>query len=356
MLSNQTTGVGQAGWRETYERMARGGELEAFQFVTPVAIARVAGQDAARAELMKTGQTLRPNVVLVMTPKAFGHEPAWVAEFLRRCDQPIVLYWEGDPWHRWAKPVNRSMGAWLAAADVVFTPAREPQTRLLRRAGARDVRFMPHTYCHVVFGEAETNGPLAGAQPVYDIVLIGSRLAHLGGLSRVPGAGQRAKVVRRLQRVPGLRVAVYGAGWSGPGAKGALPFKQQVDAIRQGLLSVNWDHFPRHESYASDRLAISLIAGRPHLTTAHPGFDWIPGERMGLFVEKSVKELLERARELVAAPAPELLALGARGHEWVRGRLSDREASRFVLGAADDRFLVELPTDPWLRLAGAWPR
>lgn len=352
---------GHAGFRETYERMVRSGELASFRFVRPVATAATHGEEASRAELLREAETTRPDVVLVVTPKAFGHEQAWIKRLLRSCGEPVVLYLEHDPWHRWAKPITRSMRGWLEAADVVFTVARQPHIALFRRAGAQDVRFVPHTYCHVAFGGAEAADPLS---VIYDAVFIGSRFAHWGRVSRLPGAVQRAKMVRTLQRCHDLRVAVYGGGlgrggnqggWSGRGAKGVLPFDQQVSAIQEGLISVNWDHFPQHESYASDRLPISLLAGRVHVTTEHPRSDWLPGEDAGVFLEPSVSALVRRVQSLAAVSAEDLLAMGAAGHRWVSGRLSHREAARFLLAAIDKRLLAGLPAKPWHGLASEWP-
>jgi hypothetical protein len=120
-------------------------------------------------------------------------------------------------------------------------------------------------------------------------------------------------------------------------------------------VSANWDHFPGHESYTSNRLPISLLAGRAHVTTRHPGLDWVPDEAAGLFLEQTPSAVLNRTRELVAAPIEESLRLGAAGHQWVRERLSNREAARFMIGAFDRRFLEGLPYEPWHRFVAEWP-
>jgi hypothetical protein len=128
-----------------------------------------------------------------------------------------------------------------------------------------------------------------------------------------------------------------------------VAYDSQIDALSQGLISVNWDHFPRHESYVSDRLPTSLLAGRVHVTTDHLGLDWLPGPEIGLFREPTVAAVVERVEQLAATPPEDLLALGAAGRSWVKHRLSDREAARYMLGAVDTNMLDGLPTDPWRR-------
>jgi hypothetical protein len=167
--------------------MRRTDELASFRLVMPNLTAVTQGHDASRAELMKAGQEDCPDVILVTTPNGFGHDRDWVERFLRSSGNPVVLYWEGDAWHRWAKPINASMGAWLTAADTVFSTARELQTTLLRRRGAKQVRFVPNTYCHVMLADVETADPLDHAALCLDAVVIGSGLAHWGRVSRVPG-------------------------------------------------------------------------------------------------------------------------------------------------------------------------
>ncbi len=172
--------------------MAVRGEIESFDAVAPEVIARSSGGQAAAAEMHETARAVRPNVLLVLSPKGLGHDVPFVAELVHSAGNPVVLYWEGDPWHRWVKRPNASMHAWLGAADVVFATARQPETALFRRAGARDVRFIPNTYCHVQFADAEKMDHPEGGEIKYDAVLIGSRFAHLGLIFESPyGAAQR---------------------------------------------------------------------------------------------------------------------------------------------------------------------
>jgi hypothetical protein len=345
MVTNERAVGMEPGFREVYSRMAQTGQIASFAAVAPAATSLSEGPEVADEEMYSTLESMRPNVVLVLSPHALGYTARRVSDWLAAAGRPILLYWEGDAWHRWAKPPTVSMRSWLSAADVVFSVAGAPQGALLKRQGARDVRFIPHTYCHVQFAQAELALPVGDVIP-YEAVLIGARVAHLGLLSRVPGAAGRASLERRLRRA-GRQVAVYGEGWK---AASLVPYDRQIEAIRQALISLNWDHFPNHHAYASDRLPISLLAGRAHVTTAHPGLQWLPGPEVGLFLERSVGAVVRRVEHLAAMPREEVLALGEAAHNWVKHRLSDREAGRFMLAAVDSAFLDDIPADPWHRL------
>jgi hypothetical protein len=138
---------------------------------------------------------------------------------------------------------------------------------------------------------------------------------------------------------------VHGRGWRGTSAVGPVAYAAQADALRAGGLSVNWDHYPRHVAYASDRLPISLVAGRPHVTTRHPEMGWLPGEEAGLLLADSPHDVVELAEHLRGLPDDARVDLGRAAHAWVKDRLSHRQAARFMLRESGGP-AITLP-DPW---------
>jgi len=132
-----------------------------------------------------------------------------------------------------------------------------------------------------------------------------------------------------------------------------IAFDRQTDEIRRGRISANWDHFPRMPDYGSDRLAISLLAGRPHVTTRHPGGEWLPGEDMGLFQEPSPKLVYERVANLLDVDPAITNRMGSAARRWALHRLSHREGARYILS----RVLTDVAPpedDPWANLPGPW--
>lgn len=359
MISNQVGPDWYASFSETFNAMVGAGELEAFQQVFPGITMAERGHAASLEELLRAANQFRPSVMLVVTPNGFGHEPGWVRRFLAAAGSPTVLYFEGDPWGGRGgvgKRINRAMAAWFEVADVVFSVAREPHFSLFRKHGARDVRYIPQTYCPVSFREAEETPPDSGREIEFDAVAIGSNLTRWGRVSRIPGAVQRVKTMRGLQRRSDLRLALYGLGWSGRGVKGPLTYDRQTAVIRRGLMSVNWDHFPAHEGYSSDRLPISLLAGRVQVTTAHPRMEWLPGGQIGVFQEPTPQAVIERVEQVKETGLEEIIELGLAGYHWVQDRLSHRQAARYMLGATDRGFLRGLPEEPWAQFVAEWPR
>src|SRR5262249_34034515 len=162
---------------------------------------------------------------------------------------------------------------------------------------------------------------------------------------RLPGARDRLALVQGLQKDPAIPLAVYGSNWTGRGVRGAAHIDDQAAVARSALITASWDHFPDYEEFYSDRLTIQLLAGRAHVTALHPRSEWLPGPEKGLFLEPTVRSVVERVRELLTRPKEEVLHLGLEAHRWVRHRLSDRELARYLVGAVDRSLLKDLPED-----------
>ncbi|WP_369777323.1 hypothetical protein [Streptomyces sp. R33] len=305
-----------------------------------------AGRAAALAEIRRAAERARPEVLFVQTPGNFPWTEADVADLLRRLGSPIVVMWEGDPWGG-RKPVLPSMEPWLRYADTVFTPGLGIQALLLGRYTRRPVRYIPQTVPHRLWDD----GPVPGVDATaHDVMHIGSCFVRFGVFERIDGARERQRFVRSLQRLPGCRFAVHGHGWRGRGALGPVPFDHQVDALRTTRISANWDHFPGRDGYFSNRLPISLFAGRPHVTTRPLNTDWLPGPECGLHLVDSPAQAVDRVTELLRADPAQLHAAGLAGHTWVRTRLTETNALRHML----TRHLASVPApraDPWQEIA-----
>jgi hypothetical protein len=337
------------GQRDGFGLLQRTGSIEAFSSVAPKLIAKSKDADGTLRELLDVIHARRPNVVVQISPQGIPYTDEWFQAVQNADPRPILLHWEGDAWGRWTKPVHPEMRLWWKAADVVFTVAVGKQRDLIERLGGRDVRFIPFTYDHIRYRTEEGNEPDRRGD-YSEVVVIGNFWGNRYFVSRLPGARQRLRLVRGLQKRGDIPLSVYGRNWTGRGVRGPIPIDTQAAVARRALLTANWDHFPSHAAFYSDRLAVALLAGRAHVTTLHPSSEWLPGHDKGLFLEPTVGDAIRRVRELLSRPREEVLELGLAGHRWVRHRLSDREMALYILGAVDERLLHELPEDPWSRL------
>jgi hypothetical protein len=349
LITNELDREHAAGQRDGFARLEAEGRIEAFAWAAPKIIARAKGEEAALREVLEMIRVSQPNVVIQTSPHGFPFTEEWLQAVLTTDARPLLLAWEGDAFSRWRKPVPRETRAWWSLADAVFTTAFGKHRKLIEHYGARDVRFVPYTYDHIRYAAEEANEPPTRGD-YSDVAVIGNCWGNRYFVSRLPGAQQRLSLVHRLQEDTSIPLAVYGVNWTGRGVRGPIHMDEQAAVSRSALITVSWDHFPDYEEFYSDRLTIQLLAGRAHVTGFHPKSEWLPGPEKGLFLEPTVRTVVDRVRELLARPRDDVLDLGLEAHRWVRHRLSDRELARYLLGAIDPGFLRDLPEDPWARL------
>ncbi len=335
------------GQLDGYQMLQHGGELGGV-----VAVSWREGfaghPDASALRVAAAIRESKPDIVLVWSPGRFPRTPSQFDMIRDALGSATLLYWEGDPWHR-AKPITEPMSWWLRESDVVFSVGGPPQATNLVRHGAREVRQMLHTYCHIRFRDAEEREP----EPVSsrNSIMIGNNLMRIPGVTGVPGSFRRWELAWRLSKLDGFELK--GAGWGRVGLHAtSLPYHDQARAIRASALSVNWDHWPYLSDYASDRLPIGMIAGRAHVTVRHPGMAWAPSEELGLFQRSSPKEIVNVVEELLGN-RDELTTLGREAHRWARNRVSHREAARYIMSSVVES-VAPPPADPWGNLPGPW--
>ncbi len=325
------------------------GDLAADGLLSHVPVAPLAGlaegKEHALRELSHVARQARPDLVFLQSPHAFPWSDADVARLLRQLGSPPVIYWEGDLWGG-RKALTESSRAWLRRADTVFSVALGKQAEILGRHTRRPIRYV----CHVVPAHVRVPGPVPPlGHSAHDVMHIGGCYMRFRLFEGVGGARERRSLVRRLSRIPDCRVAVHGSGWRGPNALGPVPYAGQVTALRRARVSVGWEHFRERPGYFSDRLPISLYAGRPHVTCRPPGADWLPGPDRGLHLVDTIDEAVGRVRDLLRADPAELYAAGLAANQWVRSRLTTRNALRHMLRS--HLAVPPPPADPWEAIA-----
>ncbi|SDK51186.1 glycosyltransferase [Streptomyces indicus] len=266
-----------------------------------------------------------PALLMVQSPQARTWSERQVRELLGALGGPPVLVWEGDAWGGPLKQPRRSNLAWMRRATVVSSVAAGEQQAMLRRAAGVPVHYSPHAAALRFHADEDDPGPVSS-----QVTFLGTRRTFCG-VELLPDDRERLDLVRRLARMDGCDLAVYGRSWSGSYARGPVPFHEQLAVMRRGLLTAGWDRYRSHTGYASDRLAIALCAGRVHVTSRQPGLEWLPGPEEGLYLADTPREAAELVRELLREDPAELLARGARGRAWVRAHLTETHVLRHLL-------------------------
>lgn len=311
----------QSGYRRAFADLLAMGAVDEVEVFSLEQRMRAGGEAAAhRADLLAAAERFRPDLVFMQHVGHTGLTGKDVDAILRHGAR--LLYQEADPYTRWLHPLPAAARAAGARADVVHTCGAGVFSDNFRRAGARRVEWTPH-----VFDPGRIDTAPKRAERELDVVVVGNR--SRARLRPLPSANDRRRFVDLLQQRHGTAVGVYGNGWSGPAARGPIPYSQQSEVVRDAWLSANWDHFADEACYFSDRLPIALASGSLHATTLHPGYAAIfpPEASRFLITGSTPHDLVERiGRYLESTSVDQRLEAeeAARAFAWSRFRQDDQ--------------------------------
>ena len=313
----------QIGLRMAFEKLLSDGVFTAYQpYSYLVRKKDLQNHQAALDELLSTALKFAPDVIFIAHPSNdYPMDREYLQALKNIPSQPKLVYYEEDAYGYLTKRMTPTMKAIFAECDICFISGTGYYADLARKAGAKNVRYILHSYDSVRFGKPW--------QPTlkrhYDAVMI----ANLSCLKCIPwlfmpGGRKRKLTAQAFHRLFGERFALYGAGqgWSGePYCKGPVAFDQQTNAIRSASVTVNWGQYDKIPMYSSDRLPISLACGVPHITNYQPGYEHIFANIPGLYIIKSPQEAVDVALYVISLPAERRNELGCQASEYARNHL-----------------------------------
>lgn len=299
-VPNEHGDARQSGVRKTLARLLDAGlidDVRVFSLLWRIREGMAA--DEQRRALLDVAEAYRPDILLMQHLGGTGlrrHE----IETMKVCSGSFI-YHEADPYSRFLHPLPREARDAGRTADIVFTVGSGVFAANFRRAGARDVRWMPSIFDPERFGSTP---PRPVMRRDFDVVMVANR--NRPRLRGLPNWRDRIAFVDYMARRFGRRFAIYGRGWDGPSAVGPVAYSDQSAAIRSGWISANWDHFSDEPRYFSDRLPTTLASGSVHATTFHPGFgDIFEGTRGFLLLSRDRDALGDMIENYLGKTTPE---------------------------------------------------
>jgi hypothetical protein len=293
--------------------------------------------------------SVKYDVVMIWSPKCFPETADKFDQLISAIGGRPIYYWEGDPWTKTGvKKWTNSMKWWASKSEIIFSVAMEPHKTMFQSVSSAKFIFIPQTYCHIQFSNEEQVKPPEIMNST-SVVMIGNQSAKVPFLYGTPGSGVRFLAATSLKFRLGEDFYLYGRRWPRNMATGMVKYSEQSKLIRNFSMSANWDNFPHHESYASDRLPISLLAGRVHVTSSHPGVNHYGGEDIGLVQVSGLRELHQKVDELRGVDPLKLSQMGLDAHNWSKHRFSNREAARFMFSHIS-KDIPRLQIQPWATL------
>lgn len=330
VIANETQEQPQRSTRRALAALVSLGVIDAASVFSLRMRVKATGTDAALRALLARIDEFDPTIVVAYHPAATGfYGDHWRAA--REATGAYFLYYEGDPYARVRHSLPQEARALARVADEVVTVGSGVFADNFRRADARRVTWSPSRYNPA---SVTTTPPLTRRST--DIVMIANRSSSRLPTRTIPGARQRIEFVRLMERRFGSRFAIYGAGWTGPAARGVLPFWEQSAAIADSWLTVNWDHFPHEPHYFSNRLPISLASSSVHLTGLHPGYSEIfPADAQFIKFGATPTALVDVIDDVLASTTKsQLIEAEANARDWSSQHLrADSQIIEFLTQA-----------------------
>lgn len=344
-VPNENSEGDQVGPRLAFEQFHREGVFSAYGAYSYLVRGKAAAshRDAMR-EFFDTARSFAPDVIFIQHPSnGYPLARAWLQQLKAIPSKPKLVLHEADAYGRIVKRMDATLRAVLAESDISFLVGTGYLAELARTAGARRVRYTPHSYDRKRFGTAWT--PTLTRK--FDAVMI----ANLPCLKRIPGlympGGRNRKLTAKLLHDHlGDRFVLYGGGqgWNGKRyGNGKLAFDRQSDAIRDAWVSVNWGLFDDIPMYFSDRLPISLSCGVPHITNHQPGYESLFPNVPGLFTVKSPPEILDVTRYLLSLSPERRNELGRQAADFARRHLEATVVYRDIVSVVREQLFAGTP-------------
>jgi len=257
-----------------------------------------------------------------------------------------IIYWDSDGWGR-GKPFGAPLRFWAFRADYFFHAGGVPNP-LEKASTATLVRYAPQTYCHVLFGKAEQIPPSPKSED--SVLMIANNVTRTGipipGLTGIGGGLGRYVMARTARAALGSEFEIAGRGWPVGWRAKPMEFSSQIEGIRSHGYSLSWDHFNHRSGYYSDRLPISLLAGRPHVSNRHQDLGWLRESGIGYYPVNSAASAVKVVKNLRQRPEAESRETELLTWEWARKNLSSRQLARFILSTLDNSVTPPIGS-PW---------
>jgi len=322
-VPNENREGDQVGPRMAFEKLHAEGLFSAYKAYSYLVRQQVLNNhQAALDEFLATAVEFAPDLIFIQHPGTeYPMDRAYLQQLKAIPSKPKLVLFEADPYGHIIKRMGPTLRAVIAETDICFLVGTGTVADMAHAAGAKSIRFAPHSYDSQRFGTAWQ--PTLSRR--FDAVMI----ANLTCLKRIPwlfmpGGRSRKQTAQALYAKLGDRFALYGGGqgWEGQAfCKGGIDFNKQGEVIRDAWMSVNWGQFDEIAMYASDRLSISLACGVPHITNYQRGYEHVFSNIPGLFIIQSPKEAADVALYILSLPIERRNEMGYLASEYARKNL-----------------------------------
>lgn len=316
-------------------------------YSTPTRVRNLGSLVAAR-EVAGLVSQMQPDAVIFFNSGSCHFDQQELNAIRRACSAAVWLYYEGDPFARFTLPYPRRALLTSTQCQAAFLFCDGYLARLLRRSHVSCVTYAPSWVNHERFPCVWS----AEGHHDFDVAFVGNNVRSR--IRRIPGARQRAELVKLLQTRYGSRAAIYGQGWEGPGVRGSCALDEVPTVYRAARVAVGIDHSVGAYQF-SNRLPIALACGIPLVHSWFEGVSQIlPGIALDQFFTDG-RSAIDAIDALLEVDLGELVDISTRERALAVGSFSCDVVVRYILQVTaqirDGKDPDEVP-NPWLAGSG----
>jgi hypothetical protein len=315
---------------EAFQELVAQGLIEGFD-VYPYLVFRGQGKPDSRIaeEILETLRQHGHELVVWMHTGLLSVTDADLDAIEAMPQHPTMVYWEGDSYHPFYKPIPRQMLSIMRRCSQLFMPCGGPIVRSLRRAGVRTVRYAPSCASGTRFPAVWD----AERETVHSVVMIGNRVSRRLPLKRMPGARTRERLVKALEKRYGSQFAVYGHGWTGPSAMGPCEFDEQARVYSRASVTIGVNN-STYPLVFSNRLPIAMACGIPVVYSSNARFAEVFPANVRATFFTSVAEALTTIDGLLGSEATALQEMSLRNRAFFETDLMRSLVARHIFESA----------------------
>jgi len=272
------------------------------------------GIENGLARCLEIADAFQPDLIIIFHIAKFHISGNLLKTLKNLKSKPLLAYDEGDMYGSFAKPITRSMKTILKHADVVSIRGLGRFYKSISKYN-QNIFYMPHHSDIARFDKK----PHVLRYRKHEVVMIGNRVdpGPYGFLRRLPGAKDRARLVKAMGSAFRDNFLLYGDGWEDYyGNQGPLDFQKQLDVYRDSWITIAYEHYPEIPYYFSNRLPLALLAGSIYICHYHKGYDHIFQNCDFIFLFDSKDEAVDVVKYVLSLDRADLYDRGKRAREF----------------------------------------
>jgi len=304
----------QTGIEDGFINLQAGGEISQLKWFYFEDYAKKFSESKSILKMIELANEFLPELIVFFHISKFPINKKCLQDIKDIQSRPLIVYDEGDMYGGWAKPMTKNMKLIINFSDVVSIRGFGKWYNKVNSLN-KNIIYTPN-HADIARFDAE---PHILKTRQYDILFIGNKLKSRiwGNLKRLSGANGRDNFVKNIGLNFPKEFVLFGNGWNGYiGARGPVPFQQQLSKFKDSWIILSYEHYPEIPYFFSNRLPIALLAGSIIVCNYHKGYEHIFKNCDFIYFFNSNSEAVDIIKYILSLDNEQLIERSIRSREF----------------------------------------